>query len=216
MHANITEKLRKLGCTPFSSAILDGLLADFRSQNDKASCMVKEGDLVRIKRGLYCVSPNITGQLLSNELIANHLYGPSYVSLERALAYHNLIPERVELTQSIVMKRAKRFRTPLGLFTYVTVPADYYPVGINQERLSTGQRFLIASPEKALCDLIMLRPKLRIVSEKSMSSFLKEHMRVDLQEIVDPDLSILDHCVETGRKSTELRCLRKVIENECF
>lgn len=216
MYANITEKLRELGCTPFSSATLDGLLSNFRSPRDKASCMVKQGDLVRIKRGLYCVSPRITGQLLSNELIANHLYGPSYVSLEKALAYHNLIPERIEVTQSVVMKRSKDFQTPLGLFTYVTVPADYFSVGINQEQTPTGQTFLIASAEKALCDFILLRPNLRIVSEKSMSSFLKEYMRMDLQEISNPDLNIFDQCIATGRKSTELLCLRKVIENECL
>ncbi len=216
MYANITEKLRELGCIPLSSAILDGVLSNFRSQKDKVSCMVKQGELVRIKRGLYCVSPRITGQLLSNELIANHLYGPSYVSLEKALAYHNLIPERVEVTQSAVMKRAKKIQTPLGLFSYMMVPADYYSIGINQEQTSTGQTFLIASPEKALCDLILLRPNLRIVSEKSMRIFLAEYMRVDFQEISNPDLNILDQCIATGRKSTELLCLRKVIENECF
>ena len=216
MYVNITENLRELGCTPFSSATLNAILSSYRSQNDKVACMVKQGDLVRIKRGLFCVSSRITGQLLSNELIANHLYGPSYVSLEKALAYHNLIPERVEVTQSVVMKRAKKFQTPLGLFTYMTVPADYYSVGIKQEQISTGQTFLIASPEKALCDLIMLRSKLRIVSEKSMRQFLIEFMRVDLQEISNPDLDIFDQCIATGRKRTELLCLRKVIENECL
>jgi hypothetical protein len=216
MYADITEKLRDLGCIPLSSATLDGLLANFRSQKDKVSCMVKQGELVRIKRGLYCVSQRITGQRLSNELIANHLYGPSYVSLEKALVYHNLIPERVEVTQSVVIKRAKKFQTTLGSFTYMTVPVNYYSIGINQEQTSTGQTFLIASPEKALCDLILLRPNLRIVSEKSMRVFLKEYMRVDLHEISNPDMNILDQCIATGRKGTELLCLRKVIENECL
>jgi len=216
MYADITEKLYDLGCIPLSTATLDGLLVNFSSKKDKVSSMVKQGELVRIKRGLYCVSPRITEQRLSNELIANHLYGPSYVSLEKALAYHNLIPERVEVTQSVVSKRAKKFQTPLGLFTYMTVPSDYYSIGINQEQTSTGQTFLIASPEKALCDLILLRPNLRIVSEKSMRIFLKEYMRVDLQEISNPDLDIFDQCIATGRKSTDLLCLRKVIENECL
>lgn len=214
MYADITEKLRGLGCIPLTAATLDGILANFRSPKDKVSYMVKQNELVRIKRGLYCVSPRITGQLLSNELVANHLYGPSYVSLEKALAYHKLIPERVEVTQSVVIKRAKRFQTPLGQFTYMTVPTDYYSIGINQKQTLTGQTFLIASPEKALCDLILLRPNLRIVSEKSMRTFLKEYMRIDLQEISKPDLNIFDQCIATGRKSTELLCLRKVIENE--
>ena len=216
MHVNITEKLRDFGCTPLSGATLDGLLANYRAQKDKVSDLIKRGELIRIKKGLYCASPNITTQRLSNELIANHLYGPSYVSLETALAYYNLIPERVEVTQSVVIKRAKAFQTPVGRFTYTTVPVNYYPIGINQEQTLTGQTFLISSPEKALCDVILLRPNLRIVSERSMKQFLEEYMRVDLNGVSNPNLDVLDQCIATGRKSTELLCLRKVIENECL
>lgn len=216
MNTNITENLRGFGCIPLSTVTLDSLLTNYRSQPDKVSAMVKQGELVRIKRDLYCVSPRITGQRLSNALIANHLYGPSYVSLETALAYYKLIPERVEVTQSVVMTRAKTFQTLLGRFTYTKVPTDYYSIGITQEQTLTGQTFLIASPEKALCDLILLRPNLRIVSERSMRIFLKEYMRVDLLEVLTPDLSILDQCSATGRKTMELRCLKKVIENECL
>lgn len=213
MNTDLTENLRDFGCTPLSTATLDCLLRNYHSPKDKASCMVKQDELVRIKRGLYCVSPRITGQRLSKELIANHLYGPSYVSLETALAYHKLIPERVEVIQSVVIKRAKTFQTRLGQFTYTTIPADYYSIGINQEKTLTGQTFLIASPEKALCDLILLRPNLRIVSQKAMSIFLKEYMRIDLQSVLNPNLAIFDQCIATGRKYMELRCLRKVIEN---
>lgn len=216
MNTNSTEKLRSFGCTPFSTATLDSLLTNYRSPNDKASSMVKQGELIRIKRGLYCVSPLLTGQRLSKELIANHLYGPSYVSLETALAYHNLIPERVEVTQSIVVKRAKKIQTSLGLFTYTSVPSAYYPIGIKQEQTLTGQVFLIASPEKALCDLVHIRPNLRIVSERSMRMFLEDHMRIDLQALLNPNLEILDRCIATGRKADALQCLRKVLENECL
>jgi len=216
MNAKLTEKLRGFGCTPFSAATLDSLLTNYCSPKDKASNMVKQGELVRIKRGLYCVSPRLTGQRLSKELIANHLYGPSYVSLETALAYHGLIPERVEVTQSVVLKRAKAFQTSLGRFTYTTVPSGYYSIGIKQEQTLTGQTFLIASPEKALCDLVLLRPNLRIVSEGAMRMFLETHMRVDFQAISNLNLDILDQCGATGRKNAELLCLRKVLENECL
>ena len=216
MNTKITEKLRGFGCTPFSATTLDSLLTDYCSPKDKASSMVKQGELLRIKRGLYCVSPRLTGQRLSKELIANHLYGPSYVSLESALAYYNLIPERVEITQSVVIKRAKEFQTSLGRFTYTTIPPDYYSIGIKQEETLTGQTFLIASPEKALCDLVLLRPNLRIVSEGAMRMFLETHMRVDFQAISNPNLGVLDQCIATGRKNMALLCLRKVLENECL
>lgn len=178
--------------------------------------MVKQGDLVRVKRGLYCVSPRITEQRLSNELIANHLYGPSYVSLETALSFYKLIPERMASTQSVITKRAKAFETPLGRFTYTTIPEDYYSLGIRQEQVDSRYVFLIATPEKALCDIILLRPNLRITSEKTMRTFLEEYMRVDLQEITNPDLNIIDACIATNNKSAELGWLRKVIEHECI
>lgn len=215
MNAKTTKQLRNFGCIPISLSALASILDDYHSPRDKVSYMVKQGVLVRLKRGLYCVSPEITDQRLSNELIANHLYGPSYVSLETALAFYNLIPERVVATQSVITSRAKVFQTTLGRFTYKTVPEDYYSLGIRQEQVNARYVFLIATPEKALCDLILLRPNLRITSEKAMYTFLEEYMRVDFQELTKPDLSIVDACIATNHKATELRWLRKVLEHEC-
>jgi len=216
MTTKTTDQLRNFGCIPIGLPALGELLEDYHSPRDKVSAMVTEGALIRLKRGLYCVSPQITGQRLSNELIANHLYGPSYVSLETALAFYNLIPERVVTTQSVMTRRAKIFETPLGRFIYKTVPEDYYPLGVRQETSNPRAAFLIATPEKALCDLILLRANLRITSEKAMVTFLEDYMRVDLQEIKNPDLSILDGCIATNHKATELRWLRKVLEHECL
>jgi hypothetical protein len=67
---------------------------------------------------------------------------------------------------------------------------------------------------KALCDLLLLRSRLRITSEKAMRAFMENHMRVDLSEIKDPNLEIIDACLETHHKATELRCLRKVLEHD--
>ncbi len=216
MYTQKTYELRNFGCIPIRLPELTRVLKDYNSPKDKVSNMVKQGDLVRVKRGLYCVSPRITEQRLSNELIANHLYGPSYVSLETALSFYKLIPERMASTQSVITKRAKAFETPLGRFTYTTIPEDYYSLGIRQEQVDSRYVFLIATPEKALCDIILLRPNLRITSEKTMRTFLEEYMRVDLQEITNPDLNIIDACIATNNKSAELGWLRKVIEHECI
>jgi len=194
---------------------LSGILGDYDSPKDKLSYMTKQGDLIRLKRGLYCVSSKITGKRFSSELIANHLYGPSYVSLETALAYYNLIPERMAVTQSVVTRRAKTFQTPVGRFTYQTVPDGYYSAGIRLEQCDTHCAFMMATPEKALCDLLLLRSHLRITSEKAMRAFLEDYMRVDVTEIQNPDLSIIDACLATHHKVTELQCLRKVMEHDC-
>jgi phage terminase large subunit-like protein len=215
MKALLTNKLRKFGSIPLTGGTIAGLLADYDSPKDKVSYMVEHGELVRLKRGLYCVSTDITGKRFSSELIANHLYGPSYVSLETALAFYNLIPERMAATQSVVTKRAKLFQTPVGRFTYQTVPEEYYSVGIRQQQVESGVTFMIASPEKALCDLILLRSHLRITSEKAMRAFMEDYMRVDFSDIKNPDLGIIDACLATHHKVTELRCLRKVMEHDC-
>jgi len=68
--------------------------------NNKISELEKSGKIIRLKKGIYVVSPKESGKLLSMELIVNHLYGPSYVSMESALRYYGLIPESVYLMHS--------------------------------------------------------------------------------------------------------------------
>lgn len=211
----LTEKLKAFGSVPMMGSDLSGVLSDYDSPKDKLAYMVKQGQVLRLKRDLFCVSSKITGERYSLPLIANHLYGPSYVSLETALAYYQLIPERVVCTQSVVTKRAKQLETPLGLFTYQTVPEDYYPIGIRQEMVGDHFAFLIASPEKALCDLLLMRSRLRLTSARAMQDFLLNEMRMDFSELKEPDLRIVDACIATHHKSLELQSLRKVLEHEC-
>jgi hypothetical protein len=212
----LTDKLRMFGSIPLTGADLSGVLSDFDSPKDKLAYMVKQGQLLRLKRDLYCVASAITGERYSLSLIANHLYGPSYVSLETALSYYQLIPDRVVSTQSVVSKRAKRFASPLGLFSYQTVPGDYYSIGIRQEFAGDRCAYLIASPEKALCDLLLMRSRLRLTSARAMQTFLVDDMRIDLSELKTPDMGILDACIATNHKPLELQSLRKVLEHECF
>lgn len=80
------ENLKQLGIIPVDYALLGSLFSGYRSPRNKIANLEIEGKLIRLKRGLYVVSPNESGKLLSTELIANHLYGPSYVSMESALS----------------------------------------------------------------------------------------------------------------------------------
>lgn len=98
------EILKQFGVIPVSSVVLKSVLVDYKSVNTKIHTLEKGGELVRLKKGLYVVSPKVTGQQLQPELIANHLYGPSYVSMESALRYYGLIPERVYAVRSMATK----------------------------------------------------------------------------------------------------------------
>ena len=89
------EKLEQIGIIPVDYAVLRSLYSDYSFPRNKIASLEQEGKIIRLKRGMYVVSPDANKQLLSIELIANHIYGPSYVSMESALRYHGLIPEQV-------------------------------------------------------------------------------------------------------------------------
>jgi predicted transcriptional regulator of viral defense system len=91
--------------------------------------------------------------------IANRIYSPSYVSLEMALAYYQLIPESVYGVTSVSSRRTYRFRTPLAVFSYRTVRPRLL---FGYEIISRGDKsFKIAAPEKAVLDYLYLNPGCR-------------------------------------------------------
>lgn len=82
-------------------------LSDYRSPRGKLSRLLQAGDLIRVKKGLYVFGEHYQRGALSMELVANLIYGPSYVSLEWALAYYGMIPESVEEVTSVTLSRKK-------------------------------------------------------------------------------------------------------------
>ncbi|MDR2147080.1 MAG: hypothetical protein LBE91_11535, partial [Tannerella sp.] len=161
----------------------------------------------RIKNGLYIIPDKNNPYTISKELIANHLYGTSYISLETALSHYGMIPERVYTTRSMTTKRAKIFSTPLGNFEYKTVSADYFNIGIRQEIIENQYAFLIATPAKALCDMIVSTPNLRLQSIKAMQKYLTEDLRIDFEVLKTLDKNIVNQCIKVGKKKGELKLL---------
>ena len=203
--------LEKFGNVPFHYAALEEMLRDYSAPYDKVAALEKRGDIIRLKKGIYVVSPKISRKPLSSELIANHLYGPSYVSFETALSFYGLIPEKVYAMRSATFKRAKRFENAVGRFEYITVPQDYYSTGISQQTVDNEYTCLIASPEKALCDTILATPNLRLQSVKAMRVYLEENLRIDFSVLQSVDTEIIKQCAEMGRKKGELELLLKNI-----
>lgn len=204
--------LQQFGIIPVEYSGLAAILNEYNSPKDKIALLEKRDELIRLKKGLYVVSPKIHQKQISKELIANHLYGPSYVSLETALAYHKLIPERVHATRSVTFRRSKTFSTPLGTFDYTTVPEKYFHLGISQTIVGNQYGFLIATPEKALCDLILSTPGLRIQSVKAMVTFLEEDLRIEMEELINFDESLIKQCAQMGKKKVEIIQLNKLLE----
>jgi predicted transcriptional regulator of viral defense system len=208
------EQLKKLGIIPVNKSVLYSLFHDLKQPKDKISDLERKGLIVRIKRDLYVVSKQVHNREISRELVANHLYGPSYISLESALAHYGLIPERVYAMRSACMKMHKRYNTPLGQFEYEKVPVQYFQIGVHQEIIDSSYCFLIASPEKALCDLILCTGNLRLQSAKAMSEYLEEDLRFEMSALTSFNFNIVEECYAFGRKKTELAQLLKLLSNE--
>ncbi len=207
------ENLQQFGIVPVDYSVLRSLFSNYNFPRNKIASLELEGKLIRLKRGIYIASPDVSKELLSAELIANHIYGPSYVSVESALRYYGLIPERVYTTQSMTINRSKKFENSIGRFEYISVPKDYYSIGILQKTVREKYTFLIASPEKALCDLIVSTPYLRLQSEKALLTYLDEDLRFEMTALKEINPEIIKNCVETGKKKHILKLLLKTISS---
>lgn len=109
---------------------------------------VGEGLFIRLKKGLYALKTDIP----SEEEIANVLYKPSYISLEYALAYHNILPEMPYQIISVTTKPTRIFTVEGKEYVYYTIKKTAY-TGYSLVQSST-KSFIIADPEKSLVDLL--------------------------------------------------------------
>lgn len=163
----------------FDYQTLSEALKGYASPRDKISSLMKKKLIVRIKKGLYIFGDSLRNNPVSRELLANLVYGPSYISLDYALHYHGMIPERSEALTSVCLGRSRRFSTPLGLYLYRSIPDSAFHLGIDRMETDTDNIFLMAAPDKALADKIVLTKGTPITSQKEMLSFLMEDLRID-------------------------------------
>ncbi len=203
----------EIGSIPFDLNVLSSLFPETEHINEKARRLEANGIIIRLKRGLYVASSDYTGKALNRLLIANHVYGPSYVSLQTALRHYGLIPERVHLTQSLTTKHSRDFETPIGNFCYVNCDKDYFPIGV-RPTTEDGLTFLIATPEKSLCDLINCTKGVNLRFMKDVAVFLEEDIRFDMEALDTFDIGILEACVPYSRKSQNINTLIKYIKHE--
>lgn len=144
--------------------------------------LIKRGYLIRIKKGLYTWNSKFNNKIISKEVLANIIYGPSYVSLEYALAYYSLIPERVETITSITTKRKKIFNTPFGKFSYDVLSTQSFPWDTMLIKIDSQITYMIASAEKSLLDTIALKFNQQNILVNSFEKILKEDLRIDMAE----------------------------------
>ncbi len=115
---------------------------------------VKKDYLIPLKRGLYIFSSQWRKIQPSVVFMANFLVLPSYVSLEQALGFYEIIPEKVTVITSVTTKKTKIFKNSVGSFEYRSIKEDLF-FGFKKE-IDNNQEFFIALPEKALLDYFYL------------------------------------------------------------
>jgi len=172
--------LKLIGDEPiFESSILLAGNVDPKLIRIQLSRWKKAGKIYQLRRGLYSIAPPYQRQQPHPFLVANHLQKASYVSLQSALSFYGLIPEVVNITTSVSTGRPERLDTPLGTFEFRHIKTELL-FGYRMTELGE-QSALIATPEKALLDLIYLQPG------GDSPAYLKE-LRLQNIEKLDKDL----------------------------
>lgn len=137
----------------FSSALLLSGKVSAQQVRLQLSRWVKDGRLIKLRRGLYTLAPVWRKVEPHPFLIANRLQRGSYVSVQSALAFYGMIPEHVPVVTSVGPGRPETVRNILGAFQFNHL-ARQLLFGYSKMEVAPGQPAFVASPEKALLDLI--------------------------------------------------------------
>lgn len=203
--------LLRLGNIPVTASALESLFPHIKRGNQKIRQLERDKQIIRLKRGLYICNPEITGKILSTELIANHLYAPSYVSMSSALRYYGLIPEAVYTKQSMTLKHSKDFDTQLGRFEYTYISRKAFSIGLTSIK-KDDYAFVMATPEKALCDLIANSPRVNLRYLKDAEIYLEEDIRMELEDFVQMNAEIFEEYINVGKKADSIRTLLRLLK----
>jgi hypothetical protein len=206
------DVIREYSEQPITKQVALNMLKSYKRPYDKIAELVKQGMLVPVKKGFYIPGPNSRVALPEPFLLANHLLGPSYVSMDSALSYLGFIPERVYEICSVTTMRAAEYKTPVGRFSYIHMPLPYYSFGIQKLVLTQKQTVLIATPEKALCDKIISTSGLILRSSKQAKQFLLEDLRMDRAMLLNLNYIQIGKWIKDAPKRASLDILIKTLK----
>jgi len=210
---NFTEAIRNYAGQPLTRQILMNLLQEYKRPYDKINELIKQGLLIQVKRGVFIPGPQSSTSTPEKLLLANHLWGPSYVSSDSALSYWGLIPERVYETLSMTMNLAKTYKTPVGRFRYIRLPLPYYSFGIQRVELASKQMTLIAGKEKSLCDKIITTQRLKLRSIKQTREYLTEDLRISRELLRELDTRLINDYLKDSPKQESIAILIKTLND---
>lgn len=196
------DLLRIAGNEPvFESGLLLAGDVDLQNIRLQLSRWTKAGMILQLRRGLYTIAPPYQKVKPHPFLTANQLKHGSYVSLQTALSHYSLIPEAVFTVTSVTVGRPGRIKTPLGNFLFRHIRTPLF-TGYRQIDLMNGQKAFIASPEKALLDLLYLQPG------SAAPAYIQE---LRLQNLEQLDLQKLMEMAEIYNSPGMIKNVEKII-----
>jgi len=161
---------------------------------------VKSGKVVMLRRGVYAIAAPYATKYPHLFRISNELRRASYISLESALAYYGMIPEYTPVAMSVTTGRTETLANTMGRFVFRHLKKEMF-FGFKETEIIPGQIALIATPEKALVDLLYLTPN------SNQINYLNE-LRITLM----PQLNMehLDKVVEQSGSDKVRRAVSKL------
>ena len=172
--------------------------SDFHKQ--RLSEWQKKGYIKKVAKGFYIFSDaEINESVLFT--IANKIFDPSYVSLEMALSYYELIPESVYGVTSVTSRKTYQFASLIGRFSYHRIKPELmfgYEL-VNYQ----NHNFKMAEIEKAILDYFHINSKIQTEGEF-------EELRINkniFREKVDIE-KLKKYLVQFGSKALEKRVNR--------
>jgi len=148
---------------------------------------LKRREIIALRRGLY-VSADFyhqhKGDISYSFYLANVLRRPSYVSSWTALQYYDLTTEVIHTITSVTAKTTRDYKTKIGDFAYQSLQSKLFSGFMSEKR---SFEFFIASPAKALFDLLYLRTRHFHAVQLSDIDALIEGLRIDIDEMADQE-----------------------------
>jgi len=165
------------------------------------------GKIYQLRRGLYALAPPFQKVIPHPFLIANHLVPGSYISLQSALAFYGLIPENVPVTTSVTTGRPGHYSTPLGQYHFRHIQTGWFQA-YKQVDLGNNQKAFVATPEKALLDLIYLE------AGSESIAYLSELRLQALDQLDLQRLSQLAGKESRSKLNRAVEVIRQIIDEE--
>ena len=138
------------------------------------------GYIVSLRQGWYAFADYLQ-QPDYARYFAGKICAPSYISLHTALSFYGIIPEAVVEITSVTTQKTCRYDNAFGQFSYQTIrPRLFW--GFEPKTMRDGKQYMMATPEKAIIDLLYLYPQYSTLDEMRELRFDEDWVREELNK----------------------------------